>query len=196
MHIVLHSDDINLTSYWKKAFGDKASFIDNFEELFELKNVLIILNYSSFEKSIDDTIFKLKQNENAVLILHRTPTIEVAKKLLQHGANGYGNALMKEHFLFSAVDTIAEGLIWLHPEFISALIMQIPQTQTEKVDTKISSLSEREKEVVYLLKEGDTYKTIAQKLNITPRTVKAHASNIYQKLHVKDRLALALLLKS
>jgi len=196
MNIILHSDDINLSSYWKKAFGETASFIDTFQELFALDNRLVILNYSSFEASIEDTIFRLKQRGNAVLVLHRNPTIEVAKELLRYGANGYGNALMKEHFLFSAVDAIQEGLIWLHPEFISALIMQIPQTQKENIDTKISHLSQREKEVVYLLKEGDTYKKIAQKLEITPRTVKAHASSIYQKLHVKDRLALALLLKS
>ena len=38
-------------------------------------------------------------------------------------------------------------------------------------------------------------KDIAKNLDITHRTVKAHARHIYEKLNVKDRLGLALLLK-
>ena len=46
-----------------------------------------------------------------------------------------------------------------------------------------------------LLKDGSTYKEVSSKLDITSRTVKAHAQSIYTKLYVKNRLALALLLR-
>ena len=132
---------------------------------------------------------------NKVLVLDRTPNIERGRRVLSLGAKGYGNALMKEHFLLSAFDAIIEGLVWLHPEFTSSLIEQIPQNNEKDISSFLRHLSEREKEVALLLKEGDTYKAIAEQLNITPRTVKAHANSIYTKLQVKDRLALALLLK-
>jgi DNA-binding NarL/FixJ family response regulator len=74
------------------------------------------------------------------------------------------------------------------------MINDLPVSNTFD-DAKLSELTSREKEVALLLKEGKTYKNIAQKLDITPRTVKAHAGHIYTKLNVKDRLALALLLK-
>jgi RNA polymerase sigma factor (sigma-70 family) len=102
---------------------------------------------------------------------------------------------MKPHFLLSAVDAIKENMVWLHPEFTSALIMQIPEKRVENISEIISVLSQREKEVVLFLKEGLTYNKIAENLGITPRTVKAHAHSIYTKLQVKDRLSLALLLK-
>jgi len=195
MEIVLHSDDINLLSYWESVFSPKVIIIDEFDKLLEIKNSLIILNFSLIETALEKRISVLKNNNNALLILHRVPDISIGKKLLSLGVNGYGNALMKSHFLLSAVDAIKEDLIWLHPEFTSALIAEIPSTKKKNIDSIISPLSQREKDVVILLKDGETYKEIATELEITPRTVKAHAHSIYTKLQVKDRLALALLLK-
>lgn len=195
MEIVLHSDDINLLSYWESVFSPKVIIIDEFDKLLEIKNSLIILNFSLIETALEKRISVLKNNNNALLILHRVPDISIGKKLLSLGVNGYGNALMKSHFLLSAVDAIKEDLIWLHPEFTSALIAEIPSTKEKNIDSIISPLSQREKDVVILLKDGETYKEIATELEITPRTVKAHAHSIYTKLQVKDRLALALLLK-
>jgi len=195
MQVVLHSDDINLLSYWESVCSEKVAIIDDFSELLEIRNSLIVLNYSIIELKIQESIKLLKENQNSILVLHRVPDITTGKRLLSLGANGYGNALMKPHFLLSAVDAIQEGLVWLHPEFTSLLICEIPQRQEKDVSTLISPLSQREKELVFLLKDGDTYKTIADKLLITPRTVKAHAASIYKKLQIKDRLALALLFR-
>ena len=195
MQVVLHSDDINLELYWAKTLENRCKLVDTFEELYLIKSSLIIINNTAFDESPKGSIKKLKALGNSVLVLHRTPNIETAKELLLYGASGYGNALMKAHFILSAIDTIQEGMVWLHPEFTSQLICQIPAKQEKNIDTLISVLSSREKDVVLLLKEGDTYKVVAEKLDITPRTVKAHASSIYTKLYVKDRLALALLLK-
>jgi DNA-binding NarL/FixJ family response regulator len=47
-----------------------------------------------------------------------------------------------------------------------------------------------------MLGDGATHQEISDALDITVRTVKAHATAIYQKLDVKDRLALSLLLHS
>jgi len=195
MKIFLYSDDINLESYWQDILDSQCSTMDEFEALFELHDTLVIINYTAFEQGHEQSIRKLKQQGNSLLVLHRTPDIQTAKKLLSYGADGYGNALMKGHFILSAIETIKEGMIWLHPEFTSALILEIPVTNSYQNENLLSMLSEREKEVVLLLKEGYTYKNIAEELSITPRTVKAHASSSYAKLNVKDRLALALLLK-
>ena len=128
-------------------------------------------------------------------MLHRTPDIDTAKFILNHGAKGYGNAFMRDHFIISAVETIRDNMIWLYPEFTSMLIADIPVKEENKNLEKLDILTSREKQVALYLKDGDTYKDIASKLSITPRTVKAHASHVYQKLAVKDRLGLALLLK-
>lgn len=197
MKITLYSDDTNLLTYWEKSLKNGYDIAYDMDELKKISQSIIILNFECCETSYESLIYVLNQNGNQVLILHRTPDFSIAKRLLKIGAKGYGNALMREHFLVSAIHTINDGMIWLYPEFTSQLISELPVDKLSPTEHKelLAKLSSREIEVAMLLKNGDTYKTIGKILSITPRTIKAHAQNIYKKLNVKDRLALALLLR-
>lgn len=53
--------------------------------------------------------------------------------------------------------------------------------------THLNALSSREQDVLQLLVEGLEYKQIAEKLFISPATVRTHIANIYQKLHVNSK---------
>jgi DNA-binding NarL/FixJ family response regulator len=55
-----------------------------------------------------------------------------------------------------------------------------------------ATLTERQREVAMLVGKGASNKKIANQLDITDRTVKAHLGTIFEKLGVKDRLQLAL----
>ena len=193
MKTVLYSDDINLVDYWNRSLNNEAIVVEDVKELEKIENAVIVVNYCALNAQ-KDLLKTLLQNNDRVLVLHRVPTLETAKKLLKEGVFGYGNAMMKEHFLRAAIDTIKEGMVWLYPTFTSQLIQEIPKSQ-KNLDRILADLTAREKEVALLLKEGESYKEIAQKLGISARTVKAHASKVYEKLGVSDRLALALLLK-
>lgn len=193
MKIVLYSDDINLLDYWHKSLDKTPKIVYDIEELERVFNSIIVINYAVLQAT-NGLLKKLVKKDNRLLVLHRVPSLETAKQLLKVGVFGYGNAMMKEHFLRAAIETIQEGMIWLYPTFTSELIKEIPGTNKNSEDI-LNRLTSREKEVALLLKEGDTYKQIAEQLDITVRTVKAHASSIYEKLNVPDRLALALLLK-
>ena len=193
MNIVIYSDDMLLVEHWQKSLNEKSVLVDSLDELKSVKNSLVIINYSACNSKCED-VLKMLTAENKLLILHRTPNIDTAKYVLTHGAKGYGNALMRDHFIVSAVETIKENMIWLYPEFTTMLIEDIPVKENKNIEI-LNVLSDREKEVALLLKDGSIYKDIAKKLDITHRTVKAHAGHIYEKLNVKDRLGLALLLK-
>lgn len=195
MKTVLYSDDINLLSYWESVLGPDCIVIEDIKNLKEVTSSIIMINYSACPITSKDFVESLIMNNNAIFMMHRVPDIEIAKRLLKSGVKGYGNALMREHFIISAIHTIRDGMVWLHPEFISRLIMDLPIVNDDKKNIHIDKLTSREAEVALLLKEGDTYRIVADKLDITPRTVKAHTQSIYTKLNVKDRLALALLLQ-
>lgn len=194
MQIILHSDDFLLLSHWENSIDEKCLVIDDLEELLNVENSLIIINYLTCTSKCED-ILKVLTMKNKVLILDRSPDIDTAKYMLTHGAKGYGNAFMRDHFIVSAIETMRENMIWLYPEFTTMLIMEIPKNGENKSYRVLDKLTQREKEVALLLKDGATYKDIALKLGITPRTIKAHAGSIYIKLAVKDRLGLALLLR-
>jgi DNA-binding NarL/FixJ family response regulator len=48
-------------------------------------------------------------------------------------------------------------------------------------------LSEREKEIIVLMTQGNNYRTIAEKIYISYETVRTHVKKIYKKLHVASR---------
>lgn len=192
--LTLYSNDINLLSYWQKCFPN-ARILDSIDEIYKMEEVILIIDYNSLALDVMTFLKDLKGDGHYVFVLDRMPDLCIAKMLISYGAYGYGNALMKLNALEYAIEVISDGFVWLHPEFTSALILEIPQTQEDVLDEKLQLLTQREKEVALLLKEGMTYKNIAQHLAITPRTVKAHANNIYTKLKLKDRLALALYLR-
>jgi len=195
MDITIYSDDINLLNYWEKNLEYQHKVEDDIRRLSSVSNQIILLNCCEANSISKSIIKELTKESNKVFILDRTPDINKAKEMLFLGVKAYGNALMKKHFLSYAIETIKDGMVWLHPELTSELIFQIEKKPTNKSDKFYELLSDREIDVAKLLKDGNTYKEIAEKLEITPRTVKAHAQNIYKKLQVKDRLALALLLK-
>ena len=196
MQIVLYSDDISLLTHWEAALDAEAfQSVDDVEALKTLDNKLIILNYSSCKKECAVLLPLLREQRNNVLVLDRVPELQKAKWLLKYGAMGYGNALMQAHFIRSAVNALREGMVWLHPELTSQLILELPQSEQNHTEELLQKLTAREKETALLLKEGLTYNEIAQRLEIAPRTVKAHAQGIYKKLNISDRIGLALLLK-
>ena len=196
MKLILHSNDINLLAYWEKCIKSPHRIVDSLEELLLVRDAIIIVNYSVFGSKISGYLTKLNENNNRVLILHRVPDIKTAKLVLSNGAMGYGNAMMRDHFIISAIKTIKDDMVWLYPKFTAMLINEIPQKNSEDERFELlKNLTKREKSVALLLKDGYTYKEIGEQLHITPRTVKAHASHIYEKLQVKDKIALALLLK-
>jgi two-component system nitrate/nitrite response regulator NarL len=57
----------------------------------------------------------------------------------------------------------------------------------------MNSLTSREREVVFALAQGLSNKDVGRRLNLSEGTVKVHLHNIYGKLGVKNRTALAVL---
>jgi DNA-binding NarL/FixJ family response regulator len=101
--------------------------------------------------------------------------------------------------LKKAVQMVHKGEIWVGRKFISQLLdalVSLTEKQRAKSIPKLAEslerLTPREREIVELLGVGASNKEIANKLNVTEKTVKAHLTSIFRKLGVSDRLHLAL----
>ncbi len=62
---------------------------------------------------------------------------------------------------------------------------------TEKPQAALVALTRREIEVLQLLAEGLSNKAIADRLIVSPRTVKAHLRSVYRKFGVQNRTSAA-----
>ena len=89
---------------------------------------------------------------------------------------------------------IANGELWISRQIVSKYILQyrpVNQIAPSPYDDS-SMLTEREKEIIGLVSIGASNIEVADKLCISPHTVKTHIYNIFKKIGVTNRLQAAL----
>lgn len=100
------------------------------------------------------------------------------------GASGY---ILKKHIstrLFSAIDEALQGGAPMSP---SIARMVLDSMQQKSAPANPYQLTPKEKEVLTSLSKGNSYKLIADDINISIDTVRSHIRNIYEKLHVHSQ---------
>ena len=95
---------------------------------------------------------------------------------------------------------VLQGGLWIGEPLMQRLVSATSRIQAAsgpidlpEVETWSKNLTGREKEVAVTLARGSSNKEIARILGITERTVKAHVGAILEKLGVRDRLQLSLI---
>ena len=162
--------------------------IENREELLTLKENLIIINTSVNLDKEEETIEILLENGNKILILESTPKLINAQNWLLLGVHGYGNSMMNDIYLKSAIQTINNGLTWLIPDITMEILSKLNSDSLNQKDV-LNQLSKAEQQVAILLKDGLSNTKISEELKLSINTVKSHIKNIYLKLDVKDRFS-------
>lgn len=125
--------------------------------------------------------------EITIIILTTYNEDELMYKCLQAGAKGF---LLKDtgrEDLMNTIHAAMRGETLLQPEVMQKLLA-FPQKQAAPPEpAEESVLSEREHEVLLAAAEGLTNNQIALRLDISERTVRAHLTNVYNKLGVSSR---------
>jgi two-component system, NarL family, nitrate/nitrite response regulator NarL len=141
-----------------------------------------------------------KKYKNAkIIVLANAPNQAEALHALSLGAMGYSHAYSAPEVLKEIKMVISHGGLWLGQELLQRLIeisTKLVGNQAEYVQSLMTKLSKREKEVAMEAAKGLSNKEIARILEITERTVKAHLAAIFECLGAKDRLHLALMLNT
>jgi DNA-binding NarL/FixJ family response regulator len=120
-----------------------------------------------------------------VLIVTMHKDIEYLHHAVRRGASGY---LLKEDAgteLFSAIERIRQGGLYISPLMSDELTAHLVQMAYKGGKLKSESLTVREREVLKLIAEGKSNKEVARLLRISTHTVQHHRSNIMQKLNVR-----------
>ena len=97
--------------------------------------------------------------------------------------------------LLKAIEKVYKGEAWLDRLTLGNLLWEMSSQEKPTPDPqtkRISSLTERERQVINLIAEGLKNRQIAERLFISPTTVTHHLSSIYSKLGVSDRLELVI----
>lgn len=100
---------------------------------------------------------------------------------LQAGAEGYILKNNSAEKIIQSIREVHEGGASMTPSVALRVMKYFNQAKAPVEDY---SLTKKEKEVLFLLAEGNSYKMVAEKLSISYFTVNAHIKKIYEKLHV------------
>jgi len=127
-------------------------------------------------------------SDTAVLILTAYDDDRYVIGLLEAGAAGYLLKSARGQALVDAIRAVSAGESVLHPTIIAKVLKYGVRTRAQGGErgTK-GQLSDRELEVLKLASKGMSNKDIAKELFLSTRTVKAHLSNIFDKLDVASR---------
>jgi DNA-binding NarL/FixJ family response regulator len=94
--------------------------------------------------------------------------------------------------LFAAIRAVADGELAFSDEIARSVLDAMVSHQTT-VPTSMARLSERERQISFMVAQGMRNRDIASDLQISENTVKRHLQSIFSKTGSRDRLELAVL---
>jgi DNA-binding NarL/FixJ family response regulator len=106
--------------------------------------------------------------------------------MIAAGASGYVLKEAASEELIRAVDAVVHGGHYLSPQITGVVFEPISGKPVRSSGSSLDVLGPRERQVLQLLAEGKTSKSIAEKLDLSIKTIETHRRNISQKLGLKS----------
>ena len=155
----------------------------------ELKPDIALLDIQMPGQSGIDVTRQIKAHFPNVRILILTAYDEdpYVFAVLQAGADGYLLKTLDVDDLIRAVRAVHRGESTLSPEITEMVLKQLKSGRPAGAAKQIEGLTVRELEVLRLVADGLTNKSIGVQLGINDRTVRGHLANIFGKLGVASR---------
>lgn len=122
-----------------------------------------------------------------ILVLSMHNELQVAKRVLQSGANGFVTKGSMQETLMDAVRKIAAGGRFIDPLIAEQLMFEKPHTGDTAMHER---LSERELHILKLLAKGKGVNEIAVELFISNKTVSTHKARLMQKMNFQSNAEL------
>ena len=134
-------------------------------------------------------MIKKKWPNIRVLILSTFRNTERAKEIIRNGADGYLLKSIDSRELAESIRLVYRGGTMITHDLFHRMWEENEETGLfeSRSDGIEYGLTKRELEILELLSQGSRYKTIASTLYLSNGTVRNYASNLYEKLGVKNR---------
>jgi two-component system, NarL family, response regulator YdfI len=167
--------------------GEAANGVEVVQMVSETLPDVVLLDLRMPEMSGLEALERI-QRENpqvAVVILTTFNEDDWMIQGIRLGAKGYLLKDTDRQTLFNSIRAAARGETLLAPDVMAKLVSHLDREVVEGQGL----LTDRELQILTAVSRGERSKEIAYHLGITERTVKAHLTNIYQKLGVDSRAA-------
>ena len=166
-------------------------FIAELKSVSEFPAVVLMDINMPYKNGIETTEWLTEHHpEIKVIALTMEDDEKVLIRMLKAGAKGYLLKDMQPSILFQAIDTVFEKGSF-YTDFVAQKLLKV-QTEDAKNASLLSDLKEREKEFIKLACSELTYKEIADKMCLSPKTIDGYRDSVFVKLEIKNRVGLVL----
>lgn len=199
--VILISESLTFSKKFGAKISDMGYICLSVEEAerqnIDLKESLLVIDIESSLISFGELTSLMEEFSSSVLVLSPVPAFEEGYPMLRIGVRGYANKHIGSVHLQSVLQVLFSGGTWYDPGFMNDLIRRVDVGGTSSASKKdlVGVLSEREYEIARYVAQGLSNHQIAEMIDITERTVKAHLLSSYKKLGINDRVSFALWVK-
>jgi two-component system, NarL family, response regulator NreC len=135
-----------------------------------------------------DAARRIRKAEPSVKVLMLTiyDDEDMVARCLSAGVSGYVLKDAPPAQLIYAIEEVSKGQQYMSPRVVN-YVMDKYVSGMQQPSTRYDLLSDREREILVLLAEGETLKEVAHRLRLSVKTVDAHKVNLMRKIEVHDR---------
>lgn len=139
-----------------------------------------------------DAIKEIRKNapEIRIIVVSMHCTEKYLRAAMSAGANGYVLKMADQKEFHLAVDVVLAGKSYVSSEFTNSVMNRFLDDESAP-ESSLELLTQREREILKLLAEGNSNKEAAALLYISPKTVDNHRTNIMKKLDVHNIIELS-----
>lgn len=157
--------------------------------------LLLDLSSTGFDGLQNLTTIRTLSPTTRTIVLADSDGDLAAVRALKDGAHGYCSRNTDPGLILKAIRLVRQGEIWVGRKVMLEIIDELTALHAARAaeeENRLRLLTRRERQVSGLIAVGASNKEIADRLSITERTVKAHLTNIFQKLRLSSRVHLAI----
>jgi DNA-binding NarL/FixJ family response regulator len=135
---------------------------------------------------------KEERARTAVIMLTMHDNPSYLRDAVRAGAAGYLLKDVSKDELVDAIRQVATGGAFIESQMLKGMLSEMKPSSGASATGVGKNLTKREREILALVAEGMSNREIADKLVLSPETVKSHVAAILEKLNVSDRTQAAI----
>jgi len=135
---------------------------------------------------------KEERSRTAVIMLTMHDNPSYLRDAVRAGAAGYLLKDVSKDELVDAIRQVATGGAFIESQMLKGMLSEMKPSGGGSATGAGKNLTKREREILALVAEGMSNREIADKLVLSPETVKSHVAAILEKLNVSDRTQAAI----
>ncbi|MBI3802527.1 MAG: response regulator transcription factor [Nitrospirae bacterium] len=170
--------------------GEAGEGLEAIHKAEQFRPDVAVLDYAMPGLTGPQAAVRIKQIEpkTKIIVLTMHDDEEYVEEALGAGASGYILKDAAANELIAAIRAVYRGETYLSPRVSKKIVSgYLQRTQRPEPKPPYEQLTVREREILRLLAEGHSAKEVSRLLNIQPKTVDAHRSNLMKKLGLHSR---------